>query len=173
MHDTARLRTIAILSGRLRWVVWFFLAVLALTTVAVAVAPTAGGLVLIGPTDAEVPLEQAPYSDRATVLGLLAPFVIGWLGVLWCCERLLVLYQHGTVLARANGRRIRQIGSWLLAIAAVRVLQPFVAAFFISGYHVRLSTDSLGFAAVGVGVIIVGHVMYLAAEVAEESELTI
>ena len=73
---------------------------------------------------------------------------------------------HGS---RAADRRVGQL---LVGMAAVQLVVPFVAAG-VAGGDGSFSTSTIGLFAIGVGVVVVGHVMYLAADMAEESELTI
>ncbi|NKB89483.1 MAG: DUF2975 domain-containing protein [Acidobacteria bacterium] len=173
MNNSSHLQRIAALSRGLRWVIWFFLAVTVITTVFVIAIPSTNGMIRVGLADDEAPLGTVGLRERLTIVAVMAPAIAIWLGLFWTCERLFALYERGVVFERRNAQLIRRLGQLVIGLGVVYLAQPFLVSSLIDRAHVEVSTGTLGVIAIGAGVIAVGHVMSLAAEMAEESELTV
>jgi len=173
MNDTLHLARIALLSRRLRWVVWFVLGSIAIVTAAILLLPSSGGAMSIGLGDDEAPLAATSFGTRVAVLLAMTPALLIWVGLLWRCDRLLRLYERGVVLARDNAIIIRELGQLIMALSVVRALQPFLTSLFTGFDNLEVGVAPFGLFAIGVGVVVIGHVMSLGAEMAAESELTI
>lgn len=115
---------------------------------------------------------QLPFSVLTAV-----PVAIG-LAVIWQLDRLLAAYQKGAILTARNARRIRRVGlllmSWCAAEAGIGVL-----ALLLGILQLRYAAErdafvlNLEWFLAGVVVLIVGHAMRAASEVAEEAALTV
>lgn len=175
MRQNDRIAHIARLARRLRYGIRTVV-VLALVAVVVAVVngqPTAQ--FVMGSLRLKV-AEMSAATLGVLLLTMLPVIVIvAWL--VWLCDRLLALYERGEIFSRANAALILRAGKLVVALSVVgSVLQP-LAAWSISRTGVLVETwtfePRLGTLFIGLGIVVVGHVMSLGAEIAEDQELTI
>ena len=116
---------------------------------------------------------QLPFSVLTAV-----PVAIG-LAVIWQLDRLLAAYQKGAILTARNARRIRRVGlllmSWCAAEASIGVLARLLLGILQLRYAAERDAFvlNLEWFLAGVVVLIVGHAMRAASEVAEEAALTV
>lgn len=177
MDHAQRLRRIAVLSRRLRRALRIAAVFIALALCAAVLGTLFGGddfQLRVGEVSA--PAGGVSIASRMLVLSLLAPLVVlgGWL--LWCWDRLLRLYEAGVVLGAENGALIRRCGQLVigLAVADTVVIPACMWVLSSAAGEGQLTLDpNLGLLFVGCGVVVVGHVMTLGAEMAEEASLTI
>jgi len=175
MNTDRRVARIAALSRRLRRTVW---AVAGLVAVAIALMLAIGfGEATIRVGDQTLDLDQLPGGAilALVVVWLPAAVVIGWLLLL--ADRLLALYERGEIFAVDNARIIGTAGKLIAALAVLGSFERPLAAWWVAQYGVAVESWSfeprLGTFFIGVGIIVVGHVMSLGAEMAEEQSLTI
>ncbi len=132
------------------------------------------------------------FGFRLLALLLMVPWYAVYGGILFEFQRLLALYECGIVLVKENAKRIRMIGLLLLVSPIVDIYKESFVEFLlgVAAKAVEWATDGSGFTSVhslsiklesdigvvmllGVAVIVIGHVMHEAADVAEESALTV
>lgn len=116
---------------------------------------------------------QLPFSVLTTV-----PVAIG-LAVIWQLDRLLAAYQKGVILTAGNARRIRRVGLLLMGWCAAEVGMGVVARLLLGILQLGHAAERGAFVLhlewflAGFIVLIVGHAMRAASEVAEEAALTV
>ncbi len=116
---------------------------------------------------------QLPFSVLTTV-----PVAIG-LAVIWQLDRLLAAYQKGVILTAGNARRIRCVGVLLMSWCAVEAGIGVLARLLLGILQLRYAVERDAFVIhlewflAGFIVLIVGHAMRAASEVAEEAALTV
>ncbi len=176
MDNVERIRRIAVLSRRLRWAIWIGLALLIVVVFAAVIGIGFGVSTNLSLEGNTVALEKLAVGERLLILLLLSPMFVlgGWL--IWSWDRLLALYQRGVIFSADNAAIIRRCGQLIIALAIVdTVVMPLgvmVLARALPDTHVAVEPN-LGLLLVGVGIIVVGHVMSLGADMAEEASLTV
>lgn len=183
MQTDERIARIAVLSRRLRWVVWSLLGLSGLTALIVLVMVTglAGDAASfrIGGDAMDINLSLDGVSGPRRLL-LIAPFTPSALivvAVLWLADRLLRLYEQGEIFTPANAHIIHQCGKLLVALAIANTLAS--PAALAIGAGLGLASDDIsidlqaGLLLIGVAIIVVGHIMSIGAEMAEDRALTI
>ena len=179
MRTDERISRIAVLSRRLRWAIRSIAALLVLATAVILIGVGSGSFatVRLNFHGVELPIEQIPLEGRLLLLACFAPLFGLVLVLLWQCDRLLRLYERGVIFSAENARIIRRCGQITLALAVVdTIVAPLAALVMVSNgaADVDVSIDvNIGLLLAGVGILVVGHVMSLGAEMAEESALTI
>lgn len=175
MKTDQRVARIATLSRRLRRAVW---GVAGLIVLALALMLAIGfGEATIRIGDETLDLAQLPQGAILALVIVWFPgaVIVGWL--LFLSDRLLALYERGEIFGVANARIIGTAGRLIAAVAILGSLERPLAAWWVSRFDVPVETWSfepqLGTFLIGVGIIVVGHVMSLGAEMAEEQSLTI
>ena len=185
--EQPRVLRVRVLSRRVRLVFWGFIGFVVVG--AVIMVP----LALLGVGDF-----TARWSERAyDFSGVRVDFrlISGWrevpffvltavpvpigVAVIWQLDRLLAAYQKGLILTARNALRIRRVGLLVVSWCVAEVGIGFVAGLLVGALQ-------LGHAAVhlaivfnlplflsGLIVLIVGHAMRAASEVAEEAALTV
>jgi hypothetical protein len=170
-----RIAHIATLSRRLRRAIWT-LAGLAVLGIAIVLLLGYGeAWIMFG----EVKLKTADLSaGAATVLAVCwmpAAIMIGWL--LCLAHRLLALYERGVIFGSENARIIGTSGRLIVALAVFDTVMPPIASWALTQVGIPISTWSMeprfGLFFIGIGIVVVGHVMSLGAEMAEDQSLTI
>jgi len=178
MKTDQHLERITTLSRRLRFAlrVILVLALVALVTVLFGLGSGAGtATVDIG--GAKIDLGRVPGAGWLLVFGLIVPFFAVVLALLYQADRLLGLYQRGQIFAAENGHRIRRAGQLLIALWVLEIIVvPLVmlVANRVGPGLEEVSIDvDLGLLLAGIFVIVIGHVMSIGAELAEDQALTI
>tara|TARA_A100001037_G_C15021659_1_gene576613 strand:- start:207 stop:776 length:570 start_codon:yes stop_codon:yes gene_type:complete len=189
MPDTATLPTdariarSAVLSRRLRWVVWGLLGICGLAALIVLVMVTGAGgeagSFRIGGENANINIALDGVSGPVRLL-LIAPFLPSGLlvlAVLWATEKLLRLYEQDQIFGPSNAKLIHQCGKLLVALAVVNTIASPVAqalgvAMGLADNDISIEPQ-LGLFLIRFAIIVVGHIMSLGAEMAEERALTI
>ena len=116
---------------------------------------------------------QLPFSALTAV-----PVAIG-LAVVWQLDRLLATYQKGVILTAGNARRIHRVGVLLMSWCAVEAGIGVLARLLLGILQLRYAVEwdafviHLEWFLAGFIVLIVGHAMRAASEVAEEAALTV
>ena len=106
------------------------------------------------------------------------PVAIG-LAVIWQLDRLLAAYQKGLILTARNALRIRHVGmlvvSWCVAEVGIGFVAGLLLGILQLGHAAehRAMVFNLPLFLAGLIVVIVGHAMCAASEVAEEAALTV
>jgi hypothetical protein len=175
MSQDARIAHIATLARRLRYGIWALVGITTLAILVLVVEGIATAQLVLG----SVRLEMSDVSGAtaavvaAATLPLLALF--GWLA--WLCDQLLALYQRGEIFGRANAELILRAGKLIVALSVMAsVIEP-LAGWALSKVGAPIESWSfeprVGTLLIGLGIVVVGHVMSLGAEMAEDQELTI
>jgi len=175
MQTDQRVAHVATLSRRLRRTVWV---VAGLVVLAIALLLAIGfGEATLRIGDQTLDLGQLPGGAilALVVVWFPAAVIIGWL--LFLADRLLALYERGEIFGVDNARIIGTAGKLIVALAIFGSLERPLAAWWVSRFGVAVESWSfepqLGTFFIGLGIIVVGHVMSLGAELAEEQSLTI
>ena len=175
MRPDLRIAHIAILSRRLRRGLWATLGIVVLGTALLAASGHATARFDFGSTHLD--WDEMAGPARVVAIVCVSPMLAVLIGLLVMADRLLALYERGEVFGVENARVIRRSGQLLVVLAVIRTLTGPIAAWSIERAGQPVESFSIepevGLFLVGVGIIVVGHVMSLAADMAEESSLTI
>ena len=115
---------------------------------------------------------------RLVMLVLYNLDLIALVALLWTLRALFALYAGGQVFSRKAALHIRQLGWWLilaglLSLAGSSLLQIFLHLCGIMP-ELRLTLDiDLMSTAAGAGALLISRIMYLAASLQEEADLTV
>lgn len=183
MPGNQRLQRIRTLSRRLRWAVRAIvvIVVVAVLLVLLGIGGDSAHLDLGG---TRIDISGTGVGFRLLLLVCIAPAVAVVLALLHQTDRLLGLYQAGTVFAPENGQRIRRSGQLLMVLAVLDTITgPLLAAMALSRFGAGIiesaqiadvSLDlNIGLFLAGVFVVVIGHVMAVGSELAEDQALTI
>ncbi len=175
-----RLVSITTLSRRLRWALLGAIGLLAVVLLGVAVALALGldiGTAHVDFTGTRVPIEDVEAPDVILLLVLVCPGLAVVGAILYQYERLLALYERGTILTADNAMRIRRAGQLMVVLGVFgpifSLATGIVAArlgWGLSIWELKLDPSLL---LAGVANIVIGHVMSIACDISVDADLTI
>lgn len=168
---------VAVRCARLRRAVEFAIALVALFWVGDLIQMYASGALEYGPRTAP-PLRIADMPLWLEVVGALlrAIELIPVAGALFTLRRLLADWGRGEIYTPATASRVREIGVWLLLLAAAELfasvtMGPLAGLAGAAPYQLHLNLN-LSAAAVGVVVLLLARILQVGAALQAQADLT-